>query len=259
MSEMKTVQEMNEELKKDAERMSVDLDLKDAAQNILIRADHYRWIHQTKWMGVPVLQTPEDLLQIQEIIWKMKPDVIIECGVAFGGGTLFLASLMNNLDGSRMVVGIDLYIPQHLIDIVNADHYNSEQDPFEHTTKFSWVELIEGSSTEIDVVEKVAKICYGKKAMVILDSNHSHEHVLNELRIYSAFVQKGGYIVVSDTWADVLSADITARQRPWGPGNSPRSAMQEFLKGNKDFEIDKQIQNKLLISTNPDGYLVKKK
>jgi cephalosporin hydroxylase len=226
-----------------AKQMAADAKLQADAKDVLVRADHYRWIHQTNWLGEPILNLPQDMFAMQEIIFRTKPKFIIESGVAWGGSLLFYASLME-LIGQGQGIGIDIYMPDDL-----------KQRLASHGKISKRISLINASSVEQDTVDKVKAIIGGsREVMIILDSFHTHEHVLKELQLYSPFVGKGFYIVCGDT----IVEDIPAQQhrtRPWGPGNNPKTAMREFIKENGRFEIDLNINNKLLMTCNPEGYL----
>lgn len=199
------------------------------------------------WLGVPILQTPQDLQALQEIIWETKPDLIIETGIAFGGSLLFSASMLAILEACSVidkgeVIGIDIDIRPHNRASILAHPLSSK------------ITMIEGSSIDKDVIAHVAERARGKRVLVCLDSNHTHEHVLAELRGYAPLVSVGGYCMVGDTGIEDLSDDALFG-RPWKKGNSPKSAVWEFIKENEDFEIDKIIDSKLILTGSADGYL----
>lgn len=230
-----------------AKKMATDKTLVKEALRVLIKADHYNWIHQTNWLGEPILQLPQDMFALQEIIFKTKPEYIIESGVAWGGSLLFYATLMEVLGGKK-VIGIDIFIPDDLKKRLGEQKKIAQK-----------IILIKGSSVEKSTVEKVKKIIgNSKKNLVVLDSNHSHSHVLKELRIYSQFVGKRYYLVCGDTIIEEIPLQ-KHRLRKWGPGNNPKTALREFFKENKSFKIDEQLKNKLLFTCNHDGYLVRVK
>ncbi len=195
------------------------------------------------WLGIPIIQFPQDIVAIQEIIWKAKPDVVVETGIARGGSLILSASILHVLNENGKVVGIDIDIREH-----------NRKAIMEHPLAFR-IHLIQGSSIEESTLSQVRKhIATGDKVMVILDSNHTHEHVSKELEFYSPFVGKDSYIVVMDTGIEDAPESIS-EGRFWGKGNNPKTAVWEFLKHNDRFEIDKDIPNKLLITVAPDGYL----
>ena len=230
-------------LEKSAEVMAQDRELSRRALDVLVRADQHRWIHQTSWMGEPILNLPQDMFALQEIIFQTRPEYIIEVGVAWGGAMLFYSTLMEILGGKK-IIGIDIYIPDDLGKRLRA-----------HKKLAGKFVLLETSSIEKKTVQKVKAILKGsRKVLVVLDSFHTHEHVLKELELYSPLVGKGYYLVCGDTIVEDIPAQ-THRLRPWGPGNNPKTALHEFLKKNKRFVIDRKIENKLLLTCNPDGYL----
>lgn len=226
-----------------ARKMAMDSKLREDALDVLVRADHYNWVHQSNWLGEPILQLPQDMFALQEIIFKTKPEYIIESGVAWGGSLLFYSTLME-VYGGKKIIGIDIYIPADLKKRLNAHGAISKR-----------ITLINGSSVENSVIIKVKNIIgSSKKALVVLDSFHTYDHVLKELKIYSRFVGKGYYLVCGDTVLEDIPKQ-EHRPRPWGPGNNPRTAVVEFLKEDKSFKIDKDIENKLLFTCNPGGFL----
>jgi cephalosporin hydroxylase len=223
-------------------RMAADIELRRAADDFVLLGCRRRYPYNFTWLGIPVIQFPQDLVALQEIIWRVRPDLIIETGVAHGGGTIFLASMLELIGGPGEVVAIDVEIRQHNRQAIEA-HPLARR-----------VTLIEGSSTQPSVVERVAAQAAGKRVMVVLDSDHTHAHVLAELRAYAPLVGKGSYVAVLDTIVErMASGDIG--DRPWGPGNSPMTAVQEFLRLDRRFEIDVALENTLLISVAPGGYL----
>ncbi len=210
-----------------------------------------KYSYNFTWLGRPIIQYPQDIIAVQEIIWQVKPDLIIETGIAHGGSLIFSASLLTLLEScgeieQGLIVGIDIDIRQH-------NKIEIEKHPLSKKIK-----MIEGSSISADIISEIAEIVKSKKRiMVLLDSNHTHQHVLEELKLYSPFVSKGSYLVVFDTIVEDLPENLI-EDRPWGKGNNPKTAVWEFLKNNKDFEIDTEIVNKLLITVAPDGYLKKR-
>jgi cephalosporin hydroxylase len=226
-----------------AREMAADEGLRDKSLNVLTEADHYNWIHQTTWFGEPILQLPQDMFGVQEIIFKTRPKFIVEVGVAWGGSLLFYSTLMEVLGGER-IIGIDVYIPDDLKQRVNS---------FEKLAgRISW---ISGSSIEPATLEAVrAIIGDSREVMVVLDSNHTHDHVLKELQLYSPLVGKGHYLVCGDTVVEYIPPQ-THRPRPWGPGNNPKTALDEFLKSDSRFRVDQRLEDKLLFTCNPGGYL----
>lgn len=226
-----------------ASQMSADETLQAKALEVLVEADRHRWIHQGQWMGEPLLNLPQDMFAIQDIIWRTRPEFVIEVGVAWGGGMLFEATLLDILGGKK-VLGIDIFIPPDLRQRLSSHGRLSER-----------LILIEGSSTDPKTLERVREVlCGSRKVLVILDSYHSHAHVLSELRSYEPFVGEGQYLICGDTVVERIPPQLH-RTRLWGPGNNPATAVKEFLSENKRFVVDHSIDERLLFSCHPGGYL----
>ena len=210
------------------------------------------YTYNFEWMGRSIIQYPQDILAVQEIVSRTKPDLIFETGIAHGGSLVLSASLLCLLDvmegleprqSPRKVVGVDIDIRAH-----------NRRALDEHPLRFK-MELIEGSSIDPDIIQQVRSHADGvDRVLVLLDSNHTHEHVLAELNAYADLVSVGSYCIVFDTAIEDLPAG-SFPDRPWDVGNNPKTAVHEWLKTHADFEIDKDIDNKLLISVAPDGYL----
>jgi len=231
-----------------ADKMLEDSGLLDAALKVKVRAGHdYLWVHQTRWMGEPCLQLTTDLLAIGEIINETQPTVIVESGVAWGGTTLFLASMLRN-NGGRLVIGIDTFIPEDLQDRIMSKKTVSDL-----------ITIVHGSSTSNSVAKKVRNLISKEdKVMVILDSDHTHNHVLLELETYAPIVTSGQYLICGDT-AIEFQPPAPLRPREWGKGNNPFTALKEFLASSEgmNFYVDKKVDSKLLVSNNWGGYLKK--
>lgn len=226
-----------------ARAMADDVELRRQALDVLTKADHYNWIHQTTWFGEPILQLPQDMFALQEIFFTTRPKYVVELGVAWGGSLLFYSTLMQILGGER-AIGVDIYIPDDLRVRLSKFGPVSER-----------ICLIQGSSVERASADQVHALLDGsRQVLLILDSDHTFEHVLKELRLYSPLVGKGHYLVCSDTVVEDIPPQ-THRPRPWGPGNSPRTALGEFLRENDRFEVDQLLESKLLLTCNPRGYL----
>lgn len=201
-----------------------------------------RYSYNFSWMGRPIIQYPQDIIAMQEIVWEVKPDLIIETGIAHGGSIVYYASLLE-LIGKGEVLGIDIDIRAH------------NRKAIENHPMYKRINMIEGSSIDVNTLKKVKDIAEGKQAVLIsLDSNHTHEHVLAELNMYAPLVSPGSYIVVFDTIVEDLP-DYYLPDRPWKKGDNPKTAVLEFLKTNDHFAVDSDMDNKLLISVNPKGYL----
>ena len=224
--------------------METDEELKQFKNKLLYYIGKYRYTYNFNWLGRPIIQLPQDIIAMQEIIWDTKPDLIIETGIAHGGSLIFYASMLELIGGSGLVLGIDIDIREH-------NRLEIEKHPL-----FKRIKMIEGSSIDKDIQNKVYKFAQKRNnILVILDSNHTHEHVLQELQMYSPLVSKDSYLVVFDTAIEDLPNDDIYSNRPWGKGNNPKTAVWEFLKSNNRFIIDKEIENKLLFTVAPDGYL----
>jgi len=219
-----------------------------SALNFIKTANALKYSYHFEWLGRPIIQYPQDIVAMQELIWQVQPDLIIETGIAHGGSLIFYASMLelNAICGGCQdaeVLGIDIDIRAH------------NRQAIEAHPMFKRISMIQGSSTASEVIEQVKEKAAGKqKILVCLDSNHTHDHVLAELEAYAPLVSVGSYCVVFDTVIEDLPDDMFP-DRPWGKGNNPKTAVWEYLKTHPEFEIDKSIQHKLLITVAPDGYL----
>jgi cephalosporin hydroxylase len=222
-----------------------DQEVFDAALTALRAADKYDYHYLWSWMGVPIVQLPADVMATQEVIWATKPDVIIETGVARGGSVLFMASLLE-LIGKGKVIGVDIELRPH------------NRDTVERHPMAKRVVLIEGPSTHEATLAKVKEeIPAGASVMVVLDSDHSRDHVLAELRNYGPLVTAGCYLVVADTLLGHFDAEQTPRKRSklWLKGNDPLTALKTYLQESDRFEVDPVVNGKLILSSSPGGYL----
>lgn len=239
---MNKIKQFELERRKKIKKISKNKKLKKLALDFYIDSWKQRYSYNFNWLGRPIIQIPQDIVAMEEIIWKVKPDLIIETGIAHGGGLIFYASMLE-LIGKGEVLGIDIDIRKH------------NRKEIEKHKMFKRIKMIEGSSVDEEVIKQVKKIVKKhKKVMVCLDSLHTYQHVLEELNLYSKFVSKGSYLVVFDTVIDDFPRNYPWN-RPWGKNNNPKIAVREFLKTNKNFIIEKDIENKLLITAAPDGYL----
>ena len=221
-----------------------DENLFKKSTELVIQLDKYNYTYLWSWMGVPIIQMPADIMATQEVIWKCKPDVIIETGVARGGSVLMLASFLK-LIGGRKVIGVDIDIRDHNRESIE-NHFMGE-----------YVELIEGPSTSVETIDKVkTHIKSDDRIMVVLDSDHSYEHVLKELNLYAPLINEGGYLIVADTLLGFLSDEQTPRERSQilYKGNEPRSAVENYVKETDRFELDKEINGKLVLASSPYGF-----
>ncbi|GAB3912153.1 cephalosporin hydroxylase family protein [Larkinella knui] len=216
-----------------------DLVAAAAAFNLTSNRDKYSY--NFTWMGRPIIQYPQDMIAMQELIWQLKPDLIIETGIAHGGSLIFYASILE-LIGKGEVLGIDIDIRAH------------NRREIENHPMYKRITMLEGSAIDETLAAEVAKRAESKQTiMVCLDSNHTHDHVLREMELYAPLVTVGSYLVVFDTIVEDLPAN--SYDRPWNKGNNPKTAVWAFLKQNQDFEIDHEMDHKLLISVAPEGYL----
>jgi cephalosporin hydroxylase len=217
-----------------------------------------KYSYHFEWQGRPIIQYPQDIIAMQELIWEIKPDLIIETGIAHGGSLIFSASMLALLDmceaiesgtvldpkkSKRKVLGLDIDIRQHNREAIEAHPMSSR------------IQMIQGSSIAPEVIEQVKVVAKNhQRVLVCLDSNHTHDHVLAELEAYAPLTSVGSYCVVFDTIVEDMPKAMFP-DRPWGPGNNPKTAVWEYLKNHSEFEIDSNIDNKLIISVAPDGYL----
>jgi cephalosporin hydroxylase len=216
---------------------------REMSREWMAHSGKHRYTYNFTWMGRPIIQLPADIMAMQEIIWKTKPDLIVETGIAHGGSLVFSASMLELLGGDGVVLGVDIDIRKHNRAEIDAHPMRKR------------ITLLEGSSTSAAILAEVNKIAEDRKRiLVILDSNHTHEHVAGELKLYSPLVKKGGYLIVLDTVIEDMP-DGLFPDRSWGKGNNPKTAVWEFLKTNRRFEIDSDLEAKLQITVAPDGYL----
>lgn len=232
--------------------------LKQLANQFIVESAPYKYSYNFSWLGRPIIQVPQDMVALQELVWQVKPDLIIETGIAHGGSLILSASLLalldyteavaagqvlNPTDSKRKVIGIDIDIRAH-------NRQAIESHPMSHM-----IQMFQGSSIDETLIQQVKQAAAGyKRILVCLDSNHTHEHVLAELEAYSSLVTPGSYCIVYDTVVEDMPASLFP-DRPWGPGNNPKTAVHHFIQQHQEFEIDRHIDAKLLISVAPDGFL----
>jgi len=226
-------------------RMAADDQLRKKSLDWMLHADRYKYSYNFSWLGRPIIKLPADIVLLQEILWEVKPELVIETGVAHGGSLILSASMLELIGGDGRVVGIDIDIRKHNLEAIRS-HPLSRR-----------IVLLEGSSTAPDIVRRVSEMAAGKgPVLVCLDSLHTHAHVLRELEIYSPLVSVGSYLILPDTFIEWFPKGYYA-DRPWDVGNNPFTAMQEFLRNTDDFVIDRERGQKLLITEAFDGYLKK--
>lgn len=240
------------------ENIGLDQDVQALSRVWVREISRYNWAYNFSWMGRPAIQFPNDAWAMQELIWKIRPDLIIETGIAHGGSLIFSASMLALLDmcdaieanvalnprvSRRKVLGIDIDIRAHNRAAIEA-HPMAPR-----------IQMIQGSSIAPDIISLVRAFAADySRVLVCLDSNHTHEHVLAELEAYAPLTSVGSYCVVFDTLIEDMPKELFPG-RPWGPGNNPKTAVYEYLRSHPEFEIDTSIQHKLLITVAPDGYL----
>ncbi len=225
--------------------MGKDKEFRKMSLEWILKSNEYKYGFDFTWMGRPVIQFPNDMFIIQELIWQVKPDLIIETGIAHGGSIIFSASMLELVGGDGKVVGIDVDIRKH-------NRVEIEEHPM-----MKRIVMLEGSSTDEKIVNQVYEIAKDKKSiMVILDSNHSHKHVLAEMNAYGKLVNVGSYMVVFDTCIELFPKGYVS-DRPWDVGNNPMTASEEFLETNDTFIRDELINSKAIITAAPNGYLRK--
>jgi cephalosporin hydroxylase len=225
-----------------AQAMARDAQLQELATETFAASDRYDFSYFWRWLGLPVIQTPDDIVTLQEIVWETRPQVIVETGFARGGSAILFSSLLTLL-GEGIVVSVDVDVRLHNRGAV-------EEHPLGGRVRF-----VEGSSTDAATLEQVrGLIPEGARVMVVLDSDHTHEHVLAELRLYASFVTEGQFLVVSDTVLEQIPKQAH-RPRGWGPGNNPMTAVHAFLVETDRFEPDPWFNGKLLVTSSRGGYL----
>lgn len=246
------------EVAENIKSLGEDTDLQALSRIWIREVAPHKWAYNFRWLGRPAIQFPNDAWALQELVYEIKPDLIIETGIAHGGSLIYSASLLAMLDlcdatekgevldpraPKRKVLGIDIDIRAHNRAAIEAHPMASR------------IEMIEGSSIAAETVAQVKAVAARhERVLVCLDSNHTHDHVLAELEAYAPLVSPGSYIIVYDTVVEDMPAALSG-DRPWGPGNNPKTAVHTFLASNEEFEIDKAIDHKLQISVAPDGFL----
>jgi cephalosporin hydroxylase len=251
-------EQFKQEVEKNIESLGQDHDVQALSRIWVREISRHKWAYNFRWLGRPAIQFPNDAWALQEIIWEVKPDLIIETGIAHGGSLILSASMLALLDmceaiesgavldpknSKRKVLGLDIDIRQHNREAIEAHPMSSR------------IQMIQGSSIAPEVIEQVKAVAENyQRILVCLDSNHTHEHVLAELEAYAPLTSVGSYCVVMDTLIEDMPMSMFP-DRPWRPGDNPKTAVLDYLRTHSEFEIDKNIDHKLLISVAPDGYL----
>jgi cephalosporin hydroxylase len=220
-----------------------------------------QYVYNFDWLGRPIIQYPQDMVAIQELVWQVRPDLIIETGIAHGGSLVLSASLLAMLDmcdaieagttleprkSSRKVIGIDIDIRAHNRSAIEAHPMASR------------IQMVQGSSIAEDTIATVHAAAAGyKRVLVLLDSMHTHDHVLAELDAYAPLVTPGSYCVVFDTFIEDIPPGFFD-DRPWDVGNNPKTALRQWLQTHSDFVVEATWPNKLMVTVAPDGFLRRK-
>jgi cephalosporin hydroxylase len=221
-----------------------DRQLKQDVRTITDSLIRTNYIKNFSWLGRPIMQYPTDMITMQELIWRIKPDFIIETGIAFGGSTVFYASMLEMIGGYGRVIAIDKEIREH----------NLKEIDNHPLRKRMWI--IEGSSTAQWVTDEIRSIIkYGQVIMIILDSDHTEKHVTNELNLYSPFVSVGSYLIVCDTAIEQWADKYPFPDRPWGKGNNPATAVKKFMSNRDNFVVDEDVESRAVITGHPGGWL----
>lgn len=244
---MNPAEQFKQECTNEIKAQGVNQQLQQLTRSWMDTANSGKYSYHFEWMGRPIIQYPQDILAMQQIIWEVKPDLIIETGIAHGGSLIFSASMLElialctGVEGE--VLGVDIDIRPH------------NRKAIEEHPMYKRISMIQGSSIAPDIIAQVKEKAKGKKRILVcLDSNHTHEHVLAELEVYAPLTTVGSYCVVMDTVIEDMPDEMFP-DRPWGKGNNPKTSVWEYLKSHPEFEIDLAIQNKIMITVAPDGYL----
>ena len=252
------VTDVSKEVENRISKNKSNAQLIDSANAFMLASTQPQYSYNFSFLGRPVIQYPQDMVAMQELIWRVKPDLIIETGIAHGGSLIMSAAMLSLLDlcdaieagkpmdpslSRRKVLGIDIDIRSHNRTAIEAHPMASR------------IQMIEGSSIAAGVVDQVRLVAREyQRILVCLDSNHTHDHVLAELQAYASLTSVGSYCVVFDTIVEDLPSSMYPN-RPWGPGNNPKTAVREFLKDHSEFQVDDDLEKKLLITVAPEGFL----
>lgn len=255
---MDPIQKFNTEVRENISKLGQDTEMLKLTYDWIQHSNRHGYTYNYSWMGRPIIQYPQDMVAIQELIWQVKPDLIIETGIAHGGSLIFSASMLALLDLTEAIESgtkLDPYRSKRKVLGVDIDIRAHNRAAIEAHPMASRIQMIEGSSIAADTVTKVKTVASEySRVLVCLDSNHTHEHVLAELEAYAPLTSIGSYCVVFDTLIEDMPKELFP-DRPWGPGNNPKTAVWEWLKAHPEFKIDKVIQDKLQITVAPDGFL----
>jgi cephalosporin hydroxylase len=240
---MNEIERFEHERQNNIHRMAAEASLGQLGVEFMRRTIEYKYSYNFSWLGRPIIQFPQDIIAMQEIIWQVQPDLIIETGIAHGGSLIFLASLLELIGRNGHVLGVDIDIRAH--NRVKIDGHPMAKR----------ITMIQGSSVDENVIRQVHEFAKGySRVLVALDSMHTHEHVLAELKAYAPLVKSGSYLVVFDTSIEDLP-EGSFPDRPWSKSNNPKTAVWEFLNNNRRFVVDEEMDAKLLITSVRSGYL----
>lgn len=243
---MNPIEQFKQERAEAQAAMAADQELKAKSVDWMLHADRYKYTYNFSWMGRPIIKYPQDIVIMQELIWRVQPDLIIETGIAHGGSIIFSSSMMELLGNGGKVIAVDIDIRAH-------NRAEIEKHPM-----YRNITMLEGSSVDENIVRQISDYAKNfKKVMVVLDSNHSHEHVYRELELYTPLVSVDSYILLPDTFVEFFPKGYVT-DRPWDVGNNPYTAMEAFLKTTTDFVKDESITDKLLITEALGGGYLKR-
>lgn len=231
------------------------------SQDWLRESMQRKYVYNFDWLGRPIIQYPQDMWAVQDLIWRVRPDLVIETGIAHGGSLILSASMLALLDmcdaieaegvfdprqSPRKVLGLDIDIRAHNRVAIEAHPMASR------------IQMIQGSSIAPEVVQQVHAVAQQhQRVLVFLDSMHTHDHVLAELNAYAPLVSAGSYCVVFDTFVDDMPPHFFA-DRPWDVGNNPKTAVRQWLAGHPEFEVDEAMEQRLQVTVAPHGFLRRK-
>jgi cephalosporin hydroxylase len=233
---MGPIEQFKQERADAQQAMLQDAELKQKSLDWMLHSDKYKYTYNFTWMGRPIIKYPQDIVAMQELIWQVQPDLIIETGIAHGGSIIFSASMMEMLGNDGKVIAVDIDIREH-------NRIEIEKHPM-----MKRITMLQGSSVDPAIVQQISDYAAGfKNVMVVLDSNHSHEHVYRELEMYTPLVSLNSYILLPDTFVEFFPEGYV-KDRPWDVGNNPYTAMEAFLKTTDAFVKDEAITNKLLVT-----------
>lgn len=235
-----------------------DSSLNSRSQDWLRESMQKRYVYNFDWLGRPIIQYPQDMVAMQEIIWETRPDVIVETGIAHGGSLILSASILAMLDyadAAEAGTVLDPANPKRRVVGVDIDVRVHNRNAMEEHPMASRITMIEGSSIEATTIAQV-KVAVGdaKRVMVCLDSMHTHDHVIEELNAYGSMTTPGCYCIVFDSFVEDMPKGFFD-DRPWDVGNNPKTAVHAWLPDHPNFEIDSYYPAKLQVTVAPDGFL----